>query len=431
MNIQVNKDKLAPDALDFTVKAQKHFTSAVEDPYFRDEDPDIIFDTLRDKIQILSCGDYLRRMIYRKNNLEGDYRLIPMETYRDLICREFENRNVPCSFTSKTARIRNIARNWLEQKAISRTNVFLLGFGLGLSTEEVDGFLTKVLMEQRINSRDPFEVVCWYCFENHLGYSTYEKLWNQFVEMDRSEMMAELLDSTVRYKRKMTGIVNENQLMRYLLELPQTDTSKRQSFAARNWFDQLYDQTCVMIAEMKTEAEREEAGILARRLEERLSRTDAMYDYQKQSMIASRRSAYHEYKKQEISPADLKQWLFASVPKDHHGNLLPVKKSTLSEQFTGKRLGRQHIGEIMEGKVPITRFDLMTLNFFLYSQPPFLNQEPRDRYHRFVQNTNDILEQCDMGPIYVANPYESFLLMCLLTDDPLGSFADIWELSYE
>ena len=48
MNIQVNKDKLAPDMLDFTVKAQKHFTWVVEDPYFWDEDPDIDFDMLRD-----------------------------------------------------------------------------------------------------------------------------------------------------------------------------------------------------------------------------------------------------------------------------------------------------------------------------------------------------------------------------------------------
>ena len=35
-----------------------------------------------------------------------------------------------------------------------------------------------------------------------------------------------------------------------------------------------------------------------------------------------------------------------------------------------------------------------------------------------------------MDPLYVANPFESFVMMCMLTDDPLGSFADVWELSY-
>ena len=34
-----------------------------------------------------------------------------------------------------------------------------------------------------------------------------------------------------------------------------------------------------------------------------------------------------------------------------------------------------------------------------------------------------------MGPLYIANPYECFLLMCILTDGPLGTYADVWELS--
>jgi len=36
-----------------------------------------------------------------------------------------------------------------------------------------------------------------------------------------------------------------------------------------------------------------------------------------------------------------------------------------------------------------------------------------------------------MSEIYIVNPYECFLLMCLLTDCPLAVFADIWEMSYE
>ena len=42
-----------------------------------------------------------------------------------------------------------------------------------------------------------------------------------------------------------------------------------------------------------------------------------------------------------------------------------------------------------------------------------------------------ILKKCGMSEIYIVNPYECFLLMCLLTDCPLAVFADIWEMSYE
>ena len=35
-----------------------------------------------------------------------------------------------------------------------------------------------------------------------------------------------------------------------------------------------------------------------------------------------------------------------------------------------------------------------------------------------------------MGPLYIANPYECFILMCLLSEDPLGTYSDVLEVSY-
>ena len=43
---------------------------------------------------------------------------------------------------------------------------------------------------------------------------------------------------------------------------------------------------------------------------------------------------------------------------------------------------------------------------------------------------NAMLEKCDMGPVYPVNPYENFLMMCILSVDPIGTFSDVWELSY-
>ena len=35
-----------------------------------------------------------------------------------------------------------------------------------------------------------------------------------------------------------------------------------------------------------------------------------------------------------------------------------------------------------------------------------------------------------MGPLYPVNPYENFMMTCMLSDDPVGTFSDVWELSY-
>ena len=52
--------------LDFTQRAYETFYDAVDDPYFRDQDPQVIFDALKDKVQIISFGDHLKRYIYEK-----------------------------------------------------------------------------------------------------------------------------------------------------------------------------------------------------------------------------------------------------------------------------------------------------------------------------------------------------------------------------
>ncbi|MGN1409636.1 MAG: hypothetical protein ACI4XJ_05610 [Eubacteriales bacterium] len=74
--------------------------------------------------------------------------------------------------------------------------------------------------------------------------------------------------------------------------------------------------------------------------------------------------------------------------------------------------------------------DYLTLNFFIYSQKTDEIPIIKRRYMEFVESTNEILKNCYIGEMYTANPYECFLIMCMLSDDPLGTYADVWELSY-
>ncbi|MDR1616957.1 MAG: hypothetical protein LBR98_08100, partial [Syntrophomonadaceae bacterium] len=53
------------------------------------------------------------------------------------------------------------------------------------------------------------------------------------------------------------------------------------------------------------------------------------------------------------------------------------------------------------------------------------------RYTAFVDSANRMLNECLMGELYVANPYECFILMCILSDGPLAAYADVWEKSFE
>lgn len=424
-------DKNQNDAnLDFTYRAKESFIEAVKDPYFRDKDYDLIFDLLRSKMRIVPFGDYLKRYIYRKAELEGDYREIPLSEYQEIICDEFSERQVPCSFIPSSVRLRNAVKNWLEQQTVNRNIVLLLGFGLGMNVDDVNTFLTKALQENELNAKDPFEVLCWYCYSHGLSYTKFEALWQDYQSSAESQENPEdNISSTLSYKKKLSDILSEEDLKTFLATLPVMPEAKRQSVTARQYFDMLYSKARGIVACIMTDAEKDTAQKKAGRVEEQLSWDDRLYDFQKLQRINNERGKHSVYTEDQITPADIENVILSAVPKDKNGNLVSLRGSALEKQFYGKRLTRQRLADILSGTAPITRYDLLTLYFFNESQTS--SQTAKERYLSFIHTANQMLTRCGFRAIYVANPYECFLLLCLLTDDPLGTYADVWELSYE
>lgn len=411
------QDTSCSQGTDFTHRAQQQFSSVTEDPYFESKDTQMIYDLLQEQMQTVPFGAFLKRFLYQKAGMTEPFSTVQTELFVDIVCKEFESRSTPCSFTPTSARLRNTARRWLEQTSVARKVVLILGFGLGMSTDEVDRFLTKALQEPSLNAKDPLEVICWHCYRNCLRFEEFEALWKRY-EKGRNEQEyypQEDGEKTVAYKQRfLESVSSERELFEYLAHLPIYHGSTRQSVSARITFDQLYQEARGHVARIMTEIARDTAQIKAG---------------QRMRSARQTKENYTVYQAEDVSPGDFESVLYAAVPRDKNGNMLPVNKSTLNAQFAGHRLNRQHIFEVLDGNTPITRFDLITLSFFNYSQRE--DMEPRQLYSAFIEKTNADLHACGMGPLYIANPYECFLLMCMLSDDPLGTFADVWECSYD
>ena len=415
--------------LDFTYQARRGIVDAVNNPYFLDHDYDQIFDLLRNKMRIVSFGDFLKRTLYVKAGMKGPYPDIPTSDYQEIICEEFADRQTPCSFIPSSTRLRNAARNWLTQQTVNRNVVLLLGFGLGLTVDEVNTLLTDALQEYGLNAKDPFEALCWYCYHYRLNYLQFNELWQQYQQMSSPEADGSGdLDSTISFRNKLSVVTNRRELMIYLLTRPGINGAKRQSVSARNRFDQLYNETKKLAASILMETGKDTAARNADRLQERLSRADNLYDCEKLQKIRDGKANYTAYSADDITPGDIENIILAAVPKDQNGNLASMKNSSLEKQFYGRRLTRQRLTDILAGDAPITRYDLLTLHFFVFSQTN--RSEVKERYRIFIRSANRILRECNLGQVYVVNPYECFLLMCMLTEDPFGTYADVWERSY-
>lgn len=418
--------------LDFTDDAWVALYDAVDDTQFLDKDAQLIYNSLMRNLKIRSFGDYLKRYIYLKAELTEPFSEVPLKEYQDIIRSAFLDNHTPSSFTQTTAKLSALSKNWLTQQTVKRNVVFLLGFGLNMSAEDVNEFLTKALREQEINPKDPFEVICRYCYIKRYNYLKFKQLWEIYENTP-----ANSLDMGRIYGERTVGMLNiansihdDAALIAHAAKLKVNESTSAMSFTAKQFFDTLYNEAKDLIAELYNSYEDEKHSEALRDYIDKLSRNDRLFDCEKQKRIEQFRSKKKVFVRDDITESDIEHIICAAIPKDRHGNLTPGKASKLNEQFLGKRFSRQRIGDILSGAAQVTRFDLITLNFFVFSQKLELYPEPKTRFMLFYDSMNEILEKCFLGKLYIQNPYESFVLMCILSDDPLGTYADVWELSY-
>ena len=363
---------------EFTRRAAQRFRQVVSLESFEDEDAEVIFHYLYKEMELVSFGDHLKRYIYERAGLEEPYGEVPQEIYRDIAVESFKETYTPKSMNHTSTKLPALVNNWLTQASVKRETVFLLGFGLRMSAEDVSDFLTRVLKEQDFDFHNPEEVIYWYCYSRQLPYSKAEEYKDRYKTIEpaaHNDIVAEAMSGKFI-------IDTEKKLLQYLACLK------------AGW-----DDPKEIIAAM----------------------------YQKDEEEKGRNKIW---KAENITPSDLEKVICNGIPINRMGNLKKMSASILAKHFSQKRFSRQRITNILNHKFPVERFDLLTIEFFIVSQE-MEDDDPYDRYHHFIEEAQGILKKCGMSEIYIVNPYECFLLMCLLTDCPLAVFSEIWEKSYE
>ena len=418
---------------DFTNNAWDTLYDAVDSTYFQDKDADIIYSVLENRLKYIPFGEYLKRYIYRKAGLTDPFESVSLKVYQQIIKGAFSDNNTPQAFEPTTAKLSALSKNWLTQQTVRRKVVFLLGFGLAMSVDDVNEFLMKALRERGINAKNPFEVICWYCYKNGYSYLKFEKLWQIYCDTPPNSLDVKLLysDYTIGVRNYVDLINSDAALITFVSKLKASDNNSQLSISARKCFDTLFEKARELVAMIYNDEEERQHRDEVSEYQSMLLNNDRISDIDRQSRVARKREQQKIYARNDITESDLEHILSSAIPADRHGNLTPSKASKLNAQFSGKRFSRQHISDILAGKADVTRFDLITLNFFNYSQTLDEYPNAKARFMSFIESTNKMLDQCFMGELYISNPYECFVLMCILSVDPLGTYAEVWELSYK
>ena len=165
---------------EFTRRAAQRFRQVVSLDSFEDEDADVIFHYLYKEMELVSFGDHLKRYIYERAELEEPFSEVPQEVYKEIVVDSFKETYTPKSMNPTSTKLSALVNNWLNQASVKRETVFLLGFGLKMTTEDVSDFLTRVLKEQDFDFYNPDEVIYWYCYSTQQGYHKAEELKKKY-----------------------------------------------------------------------------------------------------------------------------------------------------------------------------------------------------------------------------------------------------------
>ena len=394
---QLDLDRTLKD-YDYTRNAFNRIRSVVQSNQFRVMDSEAIYRYLLDGDRFVSFKDYLKRYIYQKAAISESFLQVPDEVYKSILTESFEETRTPRSLKPTTRKWSVTLREWLTQDSVRRNTVFLLGFGLSMDSMDVSEFLSKAIREEDFRFDRAEEVIYWYCYRNRYGYLKAQQLLQQYETI--FPMQLQDLKSISKAEdllfRQDFHLDRESDLLLYLscLKAFGEQEHRRKSF---EWFCMLCGQAAEVIADYYNQDEAEVGG--------------------KRNWTAA-----------DISSADLEKWICSGIPVTGSGNLMKASASRLGKLFGNRRMTRQRIDDLLKGNQEVERFDLITMKFFLSALSG--TDDPVLRYTTYVQEINQILRDCHFADLYPTNPYEAFILMCLMTDGPLSVYADIWEMSY-
>ena len=364
--------------INFTDQNWDTLYNVVDNRDFPEREAEMIYAALTEKMRYIPFCDYLKRFLYKNAGLSGPFDEIPLTEYQSILKAAFRENNAPASLFPSSTKISAATAAWLSQKRATRGSVLILGFGLALSVDEVNDFLASALHEETLRPQDPLEGLCRFCFERGYAHPKFEQLWEALKKEGREAALN----------------AEEKELL-YSLKIMQEEAAAREAERYQVFYD-LYESARAAFAFNYNRTVRRDDPMMA----------------------------------DEITPADMERVLYATVPRDRSGNLIPMRDSSLYALFDDNRLTRQRISKLLNKETVLMRSDLITLQFFIWAQTESEDFSPKRRYMRFEEVTNALLARCGFANLYAGLPYECFLMMCLLADDPMSVYMDVWERSF-
>ena len=329
---------------------------------------------------------------------------------------------------------------WLNMPAsrLDRDTCFLFAFGLNMNEEWTSYLLTDVLCKADFNPRDPKEAIYYYCLYNNLKYYGVKQWLKKYEDVEPQARTQDLYTKVMSYDLQILAEDrDEKGFLEYLAEckyLQQNRTSKKQKFSetkAKVFNRLLVELYSALSYEKETRRNREwERYEAARYVVEHESQPAR---YKREEARRAEKAIHKALNRGERE--DLESILLWLSQSPTGNEAAPVSK-TLQELFQKKILWMPSFTpssirkQIEDKTTEIKREDILLAAFILCANDKGSYMRGKDYSNRmsyFTYMADYWLEKAGFGEFYFLGPFELFLSICLLQQNPLEYVLSVWK----
>lgn len=356
--------------------------------------------------EMVTLGEYVYKYLFTKLSLKGnDYSDITPERYYDIICKEFIKHDMPFrgSLAGKTdlSKIKDPLKRTASQ--VGREYAFLLAFGLKMSLEDFEMMMKKAFQQPILNIRSWREVIYYYCISAGAGIGDVDRLVAEYEAMavaipTEDEEFDIFMDDTRYIKDEYEPFDSEENLRQYLTEL-KIRSEKAKLKVKKDSFEK-YVKKSRSLRNYLFDSEEKGSGS---------SINSNFVGAIVESTSQGRINALDAYETWELLP------------------------KAQAEQIFGKATWtRDSLINKSNGKAEVTRQDVLILAFRDalrdYGEKQRNGRCP-NKYLYVMKEVNKALEEMEMYPLYLRNPFDFFLIVCLFHENSDTYFLANWQLA--
>lgn len=314
----------------------------------------------------------------------------------------------------------NTLKNWLKKAPPSgsqqgREKVYALCFALGLDASKTEEFFLKAYLERPFNYKNMNEAVYFFCLDNGLPYSKAEEMIQKAEEMIQKievEPHVKSIDTeqeinTVEVGLAISEMGNEEDLIKYLVE-------------NRSAFEKTQNQTAIA----KIKELYEECKELAKEYPGQLHIEGEIQNIDNLLEAITGYNARATYNGKKVYKTSISK---SKLPAAVRKNFPQREQFKQIEQFKQNEKGT--------ASFDVIRKFLIMLKFYHFFANALIEKaeelEKNSFFREFVDETNEMLEECGYVQLYLRNPYDAVFAYCAYgAANPLDEFKNVIDEFY-